>query len=517
MVTEFDPHSDPLASGLPMKDIEVIRTIAGVRALADPTRLQMVHMLTRNPATGSMLARALKIPANRAHYHLQRLLEAGLIQDVESGREQRTEERYYVATARHILVDPGLGGVEDRPTKALRQSIETTFLDWRRSQVLAIDWGDLARLVVHRSLQVRPDDRVVILFAPIALEPAEAIQVEIEACGAQSHLRPWSRNVILRTIDRYSLDSLENFALIPAAIDESLTAAVLLTSSLVQGPPPNPAQQERLPRFLEAVSRWKLSVRERGLRYLHVGLPHRAEFGEVYIGPEAGIDLFWRCVNADAEEIRRRGEHLLGIVRAEPEIVIQGVNDTELRVTLDATHAVVSDGIISADDLREGHASESVPSGSLGALPVAGTADGTFEVDYIFSAGRHIPRVRVVLREGRIVDLDAAVDAEIVRGQLAREAGEPGVLSSVTIGLNPGGQGLTGRPELDALSAGVVSLHFGNNELWGGSVRSTFNLSMPAPGLTVRTRTKSLVIRGRLAGSRAGQQTTILGGEEKTS
>jgi leucyl aminopeptidase (aminopeptidase T) len=517
MPTKSGGRDHPIHHEPQVKDLEVVGTIAGVRALADPTRLRMVHLLTRNPATGSMLARELKIPANRAHYHLQRLLEAGIIRDVGHSREQRTEERFYTATARHILVDPGLASVEERPTKALRQSIDTTMLDWRRSQVLAIDWGDLARLVVHRSLQVRPDDRVAILFAPIALELAEAIQVETEACGAQSHLRPWSRNVILRTIDRYSLDDLENFALVPKAIDENLTAAVLLTSTLVQGPPPNPAQQERLPRFLEAVSRWKLSVRERGLRYIYVGLPHRAEFGEAYIGPEAGIDLFWRCVNADADEIRRRGEQLLGIVRAEPEIAIQGANDTELRVTLDATHAVVSDGVISADDLRGGHASESIPSGSLGALPVAGTADGVFEADYIFSAGRHIPRVRVVLREGRIVELEAAVDADIVRGQLAREAGEPGVLSSVTIGLNPGGQSLSGRPELDALSAGVVSLHFGNNELWGGRVRSTFNLSLPAHGLTVRTRTASLVTRGRLVGSKAGQQATTLGGKEKTS
>lgn len=500
-----------------MKDIEVVRTIAGVRALADSTRLQVVHMLTRGPATGSMLARALNIPANRAHYHLQRLLEAGLIRDLARGREQRTEERYYVATARHILVDPGLGGVEDRPTNALRQSIETTFLDWRRSQVLAIDWGDLARLVVHRSLQVRPDDQVVVLFAPIALEPAEAIQVEIEASGAQAHLRPWSRNVMLRTIERYSLDALESLALIPEAIDKNLTAAVLLSSSLVQGPPPSPAQRERLPRLLDAVSRWKLSARQRGLRYVHVGLPHRTEFGGGYIGPEAGIDLFWRCVHADVEEIRRCGEHVLGVVRAEPEIVIQGDNDARLHVTLDASHAVVSDGIISPDDLRAGHASESVPSGSFGALPVTGTADGVFEAEYTFSAGRHIPRVRVVLREGRVVELDAAADADVVRDQLAREAGEPGVLSAVTIGLNPGGRSLSGKPDLDGLSAGVVSLHFGNNELWGGRVRSTFGLSLPAHGLTVRTRTRSLVTRGRLAGSGAGQQATHRRGEETTS
>jgi aminopeptidase len=509
-------HDGPLNPKPQMKDFEVLGTMAGMRALADPTRLQMVQILTRGPSTGSMLARALNIPANRAHYHLQRLLEAGLVQDVGVGRKRWTEERYYGATARHILVDPGLGGVEDRPTIALRQSIDTAFLDWRRSQILAIDWGDLACLVVQRSLRVRKDDHVLILFAPMALEPAEAILVEVEACGATAHPRPWSRNVILRSLDRYQPDQLESLSFIPAAIDERLTAAVLLTSSLVQGSPPNPAQQEKLPRFLESVSRWKQSVQKRGLRYVHVGLPHRAEFGQGYVSPEEGINAFWRCATADLEQIRRRGEYLLQIVRAEPELVIQGKNGAELRVTLDPARAGISDGVISEDDLRAGRSTEAVPAGSFGALPVAGTGDGVFEADYTFSGGRHVPLVRVVLREGRIVELDAAGDADLLRERLAREAGDPGMLSGVTIGLNPGASGPTGRPELDALLAGFVSLHFGNNELWGGSVRSTFNLSLPAHELTVRTRTKTLVVRGRLAGPEAGQQATVLGGKEKT-
>ena len=478
----------------------MLGSMEGVRALADPTRLQMIQILTRGPSSGSALARALNIPANRAHYHLQRLLKAGLIQDVGDGRTSRTEERFYAAKARHIVVDPGLGGVEDRSTIALRQSIDSTFLDWRRLQVLAIDWGDLARFVVQESLRVRRHDEVLVLFAPMALELAEAILVEVEASGATAHTRPWSRNVVLRTLDRHTPDELENLPYLPASIDEKLTAAVLLTSTLVQGPPPSPAQQERLPLFLNSLSSWKQSVGTRGLRYLYVGLPHRAEFGQGYLSPEDGINLFWRCVTADLEEIRTRGAQLLQIVRAEPELVICGRNGAELRVTLDSAHAAVSDGVISEDDRQAGRSTESVPAGSFSAIPLPGTGDGVFEADYTFSGGRHIPRVRAVIQQGRIVELDADSHAELLRERLAREAGDPGMLSSVTIGLNSGGAGPTGRPELDSVLAGVVTLGFGNNELSGGSVRSTFNLSLPAHRLTVRTQTRTLVVRGRLAG-----------------
>jgi leucyl aminopeptidase (aminopeptidase T) len=275
---------------------------------------------------------------------------------------------------------------------------------------------------------------------------------------------------------------------------------VLLTSTLVQGAPPNPAQQERLPRLLQSLSRWKQSVRDRGLRYVYVGLPHRGEFGQGYLSPEAGIDAFWRCATADLEQIRRQGDHLLQIVHAEPELVIQGESGAELRVTLDPTHAGISDGVISDDDLRAGRSTEAVPAGTFGALPLAGTGDGVFEADYTFAGGRHVRGIRVTLREGRIVELEAASNADVIRERLAREAGDPGLLAGVTIGLNPGARGPTGRPELDSLLSGVVTLHFGNNELWGGSVRSTFNLSLPGHGLTVRTRTESLAVRGRLAG-----------------
>lgn len=482
----------------PVKDFEVLETIDGVRAVADATRLQMVHLLARTPSTGSMLARTLQIPANRAHYHLQRLLEAGLIRDVSGPREQRTEERYFAATARYLLVDPRLGGVDDRPTTALRQSIETTFLDWRRSQILDIDWGDLARLVVSRALRVQQNDEVLILFAPMALDLAEAILVEVEARGAIAHPRPWSRNVVLRTIDRYTSDDLEGRPFLPAAIDERITAAVLLTSTLVQGAPPNAAQQERLPHYLQSVSSWKQSVPRRGLRYVNVGLPHRGEFGHGYLSPEAGIDVFWRAVNADLEQIRTRGERLVQIVRDEPELIITREDGSEFRVTVDRGNAGFSDGIISAEDLRAGRSTESLPAGSFGALPAAGNGDGVFEADYIFANGRHVPHVRVVLQKGRVVELDAPTDAEAIRARLAREAGDPDLLSSVTIGLNPGGAGPTGRPELDTVLAGTVTLNFGNNEIWGGNVKSTFNLCLPAHGLTVRTESTSLVLRGRL-------------------
>ncbi|MCA9727706.1 MAG: helix-turn-helix domain-containing protein [Candidatus Eisenbacteria bacterium] len=493
-------HGDekPERSPSGARDFQVVRTIEGVRALADPIRLRMVHMLTHGPETGSTLARALDIPANRAHYHLRRLLDAGLVEDVGPERDRITEERYYVAAARHIVIDPALGAAESGTTAVLRQTIDTTFMDWRRSQVLAIDWSDLARLVVHRSLRVRANEHVLIHFAPITLEAAEAILVEVEAVGGIPHMRSWSRNLVLRTLDRRAPEELDALSLIPREIDDRLGAAVLLSSSLPQGAPPSPAQRELLPRVLGQVSRWKESVRARGIRYLHIGLPHRGEFGgQGFATPESGIDTFWHCLTEDAEAIRARGHRLLEIVNEDPEITIEGP-DTDLRMRLDLRHTGIHDGVIEEAEVQAGRTTSGLPAGSLVAIPEATTGNGSFAADYAFIGGRHLRNVRIRLQEGRVTEVDGPEGIEALRASLANETGDPDVLSAVSIGLNAGGKGPTGRPELDSLLAGTVALSFGNNELLGGSVRSTFNLTLPANAMTVRTGRRTLVAAGHL-------------------
>ncbi|MEZ4648317.1 MAG: winged helix-turn-helix domain-containing protein [Candidatus Eisenbacteria bacterium] len=492
-----------------IRDFEVLASVDAVKALADATRLQMLEVLQKAPETGSSLARLLGIPANRAHYHLGRLVDAGLVKEIGPERDQKTEERYFVATARHLLVDPGLTGITGGAIASVRSSIEAAFLEWRRSQVLALDWGDLASSIVDRSLAVRPTDEVLIVFMPGSLELAEVLFLEVEAAGACAHLRPWSRNVILREAERRrpvsgassggrSGDGAAGAGYLPADLDARITAVVFLTSSMVQGAPPSPEQREGLPYLMEAVSDWKKSLSSRGIRYLTVGLPHRAEFAHGELSSEAAIDLFWQCVTVEPEQLRPTGELLEGSLRESPQLLITSRDGSELRVEIDPAHLTTDDGVIREEDVRRGRCVRSLPAGALVALPRPASGEGEFLADYTFASGGHVADVRVTLRDGRIVALDAPHDADLVRGRLERESGDPDLLSAISIGLNPAGSAVTGRPELDSVLHGVVTLDFGNNELWGGNVRSTFNLSLPSHGATVRAGTRTLVARGRL-------------------
>lgn len=77
-------------------------TLEQLRAFSHPVRYQVINLLIMKPMTGSQLARALKMPRQRLHYHLKILREAGLILPVEDHENQGPVEIYYRAVAENF-------------------------------------------------------------------------------------------------------------------------------------------------------------------------------------------------------------------------------------------------------------------------------------------------------------------------------------------------------------------------------------------------------------------------------
>jgi DNA-binding transcriptional ArsR family regulator len=88
-----------------MVDVYHIDSVTQIKAIAEPTRWRMYDLLVVRPMTGSQLARALKIPRTRAHYHLNILREAGLVELQHEGVNGGMVEKYYAAIARQLRTD----------------------------------------------------------------------------------------------------------------------------------------------------------------------------------------------------------------------------------------------------------------------------------------------------------------------------------------------------------------------------------------------------------------------------
>jgi leucyl aminopeptidase (aminopeptidase T) len=509
------------------RDFALLDSVEQLRSVAHEERLALMTALTAAPLTGTMVAKHLGLPVTRVHYHLQRLLEGGLIQEAGRGRKRWKEERYYVTSARHFLIHPRLGCQDADTTAALERFAQAAFLEWRRRDVLGIDLAAVARLVIHDSLGVRPGEHVLVLFGPPSDELGETLMIELEASGAQAIARHWSRNTVLRTLDRYSAETLAEHAFLPPELDAKLDAVIFVSSSAPEGGPPNEAQRAKLPLLMEAVSRWHRSLRARGVRYLEVALPHRGELEGGSLEPEAAVDVYWRSLIADPKAMTRRGAALLARIRghsagaATERVAIElSGPGTDLRLEIDPNRAFLNDGVLTDEDLAAGRTFDALPAGTLSFLPLPLTVSGTFTAGYTFTGGHHFPRVHLVLREGRIVEIDADHGASDLRQRLASAAGDANLIAEVGIGLNPARAeseewtapaapvglapagptpaGLTGKPVLDSCLMGMVTLGFGNNELLGGDVHSTLNLVLPAPALTLRAGDEEIIRDGSL-------------------
>lgn len=467
-----------------MQDFLILRTIDQIRSIAHAERIKVIEATEEKALTATMIAAILGGPVNRVHYHVRQLLGQGLLEETEGAGRHRKAERFYRATARHFLVDPRLGCTDAEVAASVERSIESASLDWRRREILDLDFGPIARRVVEDCLRVARGDRVLVAFVPAGFELAEALLVEATAAGAEAIPKIWSRNVVFRTLDRNDPESLEQLPFLHPAQDKDLAAVILITSSLTQGGPPNEEQRKKLPLVLTALDSWQQSLRERRVRYLEIRLPHRAEFEQGQNSPGDSIDMFWQCLDADYKSIHTRGSEMLKRVGEGRRVKLTCHAGTNLVFDLEPGSLHVSDGILSPEDIAAGFSSDGLPSGALSGLPTPEGAKGVLYSDYTFVAGTHFSEVRIVLENGKITELDAKNDVDKLRSLIAQESGTPGVFSGFVVGLNQGGSGLTGKPILDACFAGVVTAGFGNNTQAGGHVKSTLALNLPCRSLS---------------------------------
>jgi len=82
-----------------MKEYFIMETTEQLKAFSHPIRYQMLKILALKSMTGAQLARALKMPRQRLHYHLKILRSVGLIVQVDGPADQGVVEKYYRSIA----------------------------------------------------------------------------------------------------------------------------------------------------------------------------------------------------------------------------------------------------------------------------------------------------------------------------------------------------------------------------------------------------------------------------------
>ncbi|NES29696.1 helix-turn-helix domain-containing protein [Micromonospora terminaliae] len=93
-----------------LDEMLVVTAPEQLRALADPLRSTLLELLLERAATVNELARAVDRPKSSVAYHVNLLVDAGLLRVVRTRRVRAIEERFYGRVARTFYV-----GVLNRP------------------------------------------------------------------------------------------------------------------------------------------------------------------------------------------------------------------------------------------------------------------------------------------------------------------------------------------------------------------------------------------------------------------
>src|SRR5919107_2831146 len=118
-----------------MRSIRVIDDIATLKAMADPTRAELLELLIE-PRSVTQLADALNVPRTRLYHHIDLLVEKGLVEQVDERRVGAMTERIYALTARTFRASARLlrsGDVGERAEAVTTLMFDTTKSDLRRS------------------------------------------------------------------------------------------------------------------------------------------------------------------------------------------------------------------------------------------------------------------------------------------------------------------------------------------------------------------------------------------------
>ncbi|WP_200214047.1 winged helix-turn-helix domain-containing protein [Micromonospora coerulea] len=93
-----------------LDEMVVVTAPEQLRALADPLRGTLLELLLERAATVSEMAQAVDRPKSSVAYHVNLLVNAGLLRVVRTRRVRAIEERYYGRVARTLYI-----GVLNRP------------------------------------------------------------------------------------------------------------------------------------------------------------------------------------------------------------------------------------------------------------------------------------------------------------------------------------------------------------------------------------------------------------------
>jgi leucyl aminopeptidase (aminopeptidase T) len=210
---------------------------------------------------------------------------------------------------------------------------------------------------------------------------------------------------------------------------------------------------------------------------------------------------FWEAVNSDYSALQTEGETVRSALAAGKEVHITNPNGTDLKVKVEGRPFFVSDGIISADDVKKGGPAVTVylPAGEVFCAPVPGTAEGKIVESQSFFNGKEISDLTLTFVAGKLTAMTGSGPGftELKAEYDARGEGKE-LFAFVDFGINPNLKIWPTSKLGNWVQSGMVTVGIGNNTWAGGDNKVSYGMTNYLPGSTVTLDGKAIVDAGVL-------------------
>jgi aminopeptidase len=379
-----------------------------------------------------------------------------------------------------------------------------TFALSGNAQSLTLDQPDydaIAHQIVNNALELIPGEVVIIMGNPAELDLLSALVVAVAKAGGQPSVQldlpEANKRVLMETPIEYLKMTPTYPLMLVRAADCIIGTGSIQDPKLFADVP-----EERMAASRQASMPIANALNRAHYRSVNLGqaggIPTLAYAESRGANYEEMLAMFWKSLNVDYKQMLGMGQTISNALKPNSVVNMSTEAGTNLTFKISDIPSRTNCGRCAENITASGPASVWLPAGEAYACVDPTSASGTVVVPSIAFRGSTVKNLKLTFENGRITDLTADENGDLISENLKMSTGDKDVLSIIDIGLNPNSQSLQGSDYYSYEMAGMVTIFIGNNAWAGGNVVSDFGLGLHLANSTLNVDGKTIVSKGQL-------------------